>query len=572
MRLLPRGLAHRGRHVLAAGGTVTAMARDDLAWLTVQAGRKLPSAARIRLGALARRAGGVLGAWGELLLDRPEQARSRLAEVRRSGPLAAALAVHAGTPPGADAPATQRARWAWLTGDLASIEEVLEHEQVSTRLRLRLTGDLEALMGGWRPLPGAQRDWKVGHHAGEASQHRPLHVLTNSLPWTRSGYAMRTHAILTAQRDAGMAVAGMTRPAYPVSIGRVGTSDVDVVDGIPYHRCVPVGLPPGEAQRVDVWAEHLVRLAREHRATLLHSTTHYPNALAAQAAARALDLPWVHEVRGQLERTWASGRMRHGDPDPYGSERFVAWRMREAQVAAAADQVITLSEAMKTDLVERGVDGNRITVVPNGIDARLLTRDLEPVDARRLLGLPAEGLWVGAISSIVHYEGFDTLIEAVALARGQGLDVRAAIVGDGLAWPGLRDKVRHLGLDKYVVLPGRLSRTESLRWLDALDVVVVPREDHEVTRLVPPLKAVEAMGAGRPVIVTALPALAEIVSHGETGLQVPPGEAEPITEALEVMLDERRRDEFACNGRRAAAQLTWDHLCARYRGVYARAS
>jgi len=223
---------------------------------------------------------------------------------------------------------------------------------------------------------------------------------------------------------------------------------------------------------------------------------------------------------------------------------------------------------MRADLAARGVDRDRITVVSNGIDASLLARHVEPGTARRRVGLPAQGLWVGSVSSVVHYEGFDTLIEAVALARSQGLDVRAAIVGDGLAWPGLRDKVRQLGLTEHVVLPGRLPREESLRWLDALDAVVVPREDHEVTRLVPPLKIAEAMGAGRPVIASDLPALSEIVTHGETGLLFPPGDVERLAHTFTAVSDPQTRQALVTRGRDRAAGLTWASLVTGYRRAY----
>ncbi|WP_281965245.1 glycosyltransferase [Serinicoccus marinus] len=559
-------LWRRARHLGAAGVTLVAMAADDPAWLTVQAGRRIPHRLRGSVGRFATRGDSPAAhaVWGELLLDRPDQARERLARQRRSGPLSRALAVHAGAEPTGDAAGGALARWSWLVGDLERTQALVDSGQVPERLSAKLSGDLEALRPGPRPVPSvAARDWRA-----EPDRPRVVHALTNSLPWTRSGYTLRSHAVLRAQQEAGIEVAALTRPAYPVSIGRVLTADVDVVDGVPYHRCVPMVLAPGEAGRVDRWAVDLARLAREHRATHLHSTTHYPNALAAQAAARALDLPWVHEVRGQLERTWASARRRHGDTAPYDSQRFAAWRAREAQVAAEADHVLTLSEAMRADLVSRGVQDSRITVVPNGIEATLLERDVEPASARVSLGLPSEGLWVGAVSSVVHYEGLDTLVQSVALARSRGLDVRAAIVGDGLAWPTLRDTVHDLGLDDHVLLPGRLPREEALRWLDALDVAVVPRENHEVTRLVPPLKLVEAMGVGRPVIASDLPVLAEAVRDRETGLLVPPQDPRALADALEEMQDPALRQRLGAGGRGVAASLTWAALARLYTATY----
>ena len=557
----------RARHLGAAGVTVLAMAVDDPAWLTVQAGRRAPRRLRELVGRLATRTDRASAAavWGELMLDRPEQARERLSRQHRAGAFSRALAVHAGTRPEGPRADGARARWAWLVGDLEEVETLLADGQVPRRLREKLAGDVEALRPGRRPTPAVPpRDWRP-----EPSRPRVVHALTNSLPWTRSGYTLRSHAVLRAQQQAGIEVAALTRPAYPVSIGRVLTADVDVVEGVPYHRCVPTVLAPGEAGRIDRWAADLARLAHEHRATHLHSTTHYPNALAAQAAARALDLPWVHEVRGQLERTWASARRRAGDPAPYASSRYVAWRAREAELAARADHVVTLSETMRADLVARGVDPRRVSVVPNGIDASLLRRDITPERARAALGLPDAGLWVGAVSSVVHYEGLTDLVEAVALLRAQGADVRGVVVGDGVAWPGLSRRVADLGLDETFLLPGRLDRHDALQWLDALDVVVVPREDHEVTRLVPPLKLVEAMGIGRPVVASDLPPLAEIVAPGETGLLTPPQDPAALAAAIGSLLDDAdRRDDLAARARTFAAGRTWDGLAVTYRRAY----
>jgi D-inositol-3-phosphate glycosyltransferase len=261
--------------------------------------------------------------------------------------------------------------------------------------------------------------------------------------------------------------------------------------------------------------------------------------------------------------------VRHGDANPYASERFRAWRAREAELAAAADHVFTLSQVMRSDLAARGVDPSRITVVPNGIDAALLERHSTPADARRSLGLPVEGLWVGAVTSVVHYEGLSGLLDAVALARGNGVDVRAAIVGDGLAWPDLQRQVEELGLQDVVHLPGRLARPLALTWLEALDVVAVPREDYEVTRLVPPLKVAEAMGVGRPVIASNLPALAELVTHRESGLLVPPQDPAALAEALVTLAEDAAlRDRLTAAGRQVAAGLTWQELAHTYRGVY----
>lgn len=556
-----RRLTH-GAAVLAAAGS---LALDDPSWFLVQAGRTLPAPVRTRLGTVATRAGGpTVAAWGHLLMDQPGPARELLATRQRTR-LGDALALHAGLPPGA-ASASHAARWGWLTGDLETTRSAALAAR-SARQRRRALGDVAALEPGPRPVPAASRTWP-----GDGPI-RVVHVLTNSLPWTRSGYTLRSHDILSAQRAASLGVSAMTRPGYPATIGKWQSGPQDVIEGVTYHRSMPLPMHPGEAERVDQWATDLVALATREQATHLHSTTHYPTGLAAQAAAAALDLPWVHEVRGQLERTWASRRANAGDEDPYGSGRYELWRAREAEVAAAADHVVTLSGPMRDDLISRGVDPVAITVVPNGIGEEVLDLPTDAAAVRAQDGLPTDGLWVGAVTSVVHYEGLSVLLEAVALARAAGTDVRAAIVGDGLAWPELARQVRRLDLEGFVLLPGRVPRPQARRWLARLDVVAVPRQQHEVTTLVPPLKVMEALGASRPVIVSALPALTEIVQDGQTGLVVSPGDPDELARAVQrLAADASWRRALGGSGRELASRHTWPTLVRRYERIYQEVS
>lgn len=557
---LRRRISH-GCAVLAAAGS---LALDDPAWFVVQAGRTLPAPVRTRLGTVAVRSGGAtLAAWGHLMLDQPGPARDLLATDRR-GRLADALALHAGLSPSSRS-ASHATRWGWLTGDLQTTETAAAG--ASARQRRRALGDIAALRPGPRPSPPALRTWAAD------GAPRVLHVLTNSLPWTRSGYTMRSHDILTTQQTAGIAVTAMTRPGYPATIGKWRSGPQDTLDGVTYHRSMPLPMRSGEAERIDQWAADLITLATREQATHLHSTTHYPTALAARSAATSLGLPWVHEVRGQLERTWASRRANAGDVDPYRSVRYTLWRAREAEVAAAADHVVTLSGPMRADLIARGVAADRITVVPNGIGEEVLDLPVDAAGVRAQDGLASEGIWIGAVTSVVHYEGLSGLLDAVALARQAGTDVRAAIVGDGLAWPDLARQVDRLGLADVVLLPGRVHRPEARRWLARLDVVAVPRQRHEVTQLVPPLKVMEAMGAARPVIVSALPALTEIVDDGHTGLVVSPDAPEELAQAVQrLAVNEQLRQSLADAGRQQAREHTWPRLVRRYQQIYQEVS
>jgi|GEM_PF-343097 len=483
----------------------------------------------------------------------------------------------------------------------------------------------------------------------DAGEHRVLHLLTNSLPHTRSGYTLRTHAILTAQLDHGMRVEGLTRTGYPVTIGSLGAAGHDLVDGIRYSRTLPARLGRTAPERLRQQLDEAMRRADAFGPTVIHCTTNYANAVVAQALAARTGLPWVYEVRGMLEKTWAASR---ATPEARAraerSERFRLVHAREAELAATADHVVTLSNGMLEELVARGVARERITVVPNSIDASLLEGDgherdgagrladgapaivaAAPVDetiaaaspedapatpaaasaaasavraaaraARRRLGLPIEGVWLGAASSLVDYEGFDGLIRAAARLRDGGLDARILLAGDGVSRPALEALAADAGFEprRTAVFAGRLDRPAALEHVRALDCVVIPRRDLPVTRSVGPLKPIEAMALSRPVVMSDLPPLRELAlpptggagsasaaGTAERPADAPTGAASPTAllarpdDDVDLARAIRTTIEDADGGlagrleagRRLAASRTWGAAAATYASVYA---
>ncbi|WP_103064112.1 glycosyltransferase, partial [Actinomyces qiguomingii] len=356
--------------------------------------------------------------------------------------------------------------------------------------------------------------WSVRRTDGPV---RVLHVLTNSFPRTQSGYAVRSHAVLRAQRAAGTQVRAVTRIGYPVTVGMVGAAREDVVDGIEYRRLLPTRLAPTPAARLVQMTRLLAREVEAFRPQVLHTTTNFQNALVTRAVARSYGLAWVYEMRGVLEQTWVASRPADQQAEALESERFRLLRAKETEMALAADAVVVLSQVQREDLIERGVPAERIRIISNAVDDAVLEApEVGAAQARAGLGLPRDGFWVGSVSSLVDYEGFDVLLEAVARCRANGVDVRCLLVGDGVSRPGLEAHAAELGLGPQVcVLPGRVPQDEALAWYQALDLFCVPRKDTPVCRSVTPIKPFTAMALGRPVLVSDLPALREVAARGE---------------------------------------------------------
>lgn len=538
---------------------------EDPLWLAVQAARRAPEPVRrplVRALGLAP-APSAPHALGLMLAGDTARAADEAEQLlaRRDGRglrVAAEVAVAVGRPDLLDdvaAAGPARYRAAWLLGDVDSIGP---DAPAGLRAQVSL---LEPERDGARPAPAPSgKDGSGGITV--------LHHLTNSLPHTQSGYTLRSHAILVAQRAAGIPAVATTRPGYPLTIGSLGARGTDVVDGVAYRRLIPGGVASDVARRTAQETDLLTEAARAAGADVLHTTTPSANGVLARAAARRLGIPWVYEVRGLPEETWVASHGVGAARDRAASSRRRAlMQAKETELALAADAVVTLSGTMRDELVGRGVPAHHITVVPNAVPDDLLTaQHPTPEAARAALGLPA-GPAIGTVSSLVDYEGLETVVRTVATLRARGHDVTGLLVGDGVSRPALARLARELGVADHVVLPGRVPPGVALTWLAALDVVLVPRRDHQVTRLVTPLKPVEAMAVGRPVVASALPALVEAV--GGAGLHVDADDMEGWADTVGTLLDDAgRRAELVERGRAVATERTWVRNAETYRGIY----
>lgn len=531
---VPRRL---GRFLSCFTGPVAAAASAWLLGDTANASVKVRAATRSSLQSL------VLGELALTLGDR--ETASRAAQMNAHTTAGSRLA----------------ARLEWHAGNMSEAVKVAP----VGHMRDRLASELRTFQSDWTPSLIDKREESTSLRLDRADV---LFALTNSLPHTQSGYTLRSHAVLNAVRESGLSILGVNRTGYPTSVGKPVLRDRVRVDGIDYLYDVPASLGRTLERRQDQQATFLVNAARSSRAQIIHTTTHFVNGLAAQSAAVELGLPWVYEVRGSLEDTWASSREMDVS-DAQASERYRLFRAREAQVAAAADHVVTLGRTMAEDLIQRGVESSKILVAPNSVGRDILESDwcVDPSRVREELGLDTRGTWVGTAASIVDYEGLDILVDATAAAREAGSDVRLLVVGEGVELPALR--MRALALGSAAVFTGRLPPLHARKHIQALDVFAVPRKDLNVCRKITPLKPVEAGGLGRAVVLSELPALTESLPPNAY-CPVEPDSFEDLARVLTHLAANREeRERLGHAARRYVEEnRTWSSLGEAYRQMY----
>ena len=453
------------------------------------------------------------------------------------------------------------------SGAITAAHDALERavtrmpDDATARAQLEsVAGEAEVLQGSWRPPELAVRRFRP-------RRGTILHLVGHSAPHSQVGYTVRTHSVTRAQRQAGLEPHVVTRLGYPWDDGFADAGGCDELDGVLYHRLRSAGGTPAHlGHRLAATVHAAAEVVREVRPAVLHAATDYRNALVALTLGKAFRLPVVYEVRGFWEETRLAAQG-HGAVE---RECYVWHRERELECMRHADRVVTLAQVMRAELVERGVPGDAISVVPNAVDVDAFPTPQRDDELATRLGIRAGETVVGYISTFSHYEGIRFLLDAVANLRAGGAPVRCLLVGDGEERAALEAQAAALGLREHVVFTGRVPHAQVLAYYSLIDVFVVPRTADRVSQLVTPLKPYEAMATGRAVVVSRVPALVEMVEEGVTGLGFEPEDPRDLASVVGgLVTDPDRRAALGDAGREwVRSHRSWRENGLRYLELY----
>ncbi|HRO60518.1 MAG TPA: glycosyltransferase, exosortase A system-associated [Burkholderiaceae bacterium] len=395
---------------------------------------------------------------------------------------------------------------------------------------------------------------------------RILHVFDHSIP-LHSGYSFRSLAIIRAQRSLGWDTWHLTSSKH------YGASETqETVDGLLFHRSFP-----GSLRRLPVLNQwDVVRtlvprvrdLVRREKIDLIHAHSPCLNGLAALQVRKELGVPVVYEMRA----SWEDAAVDHGTTTE-ASLRYRASRALESRVLRRADQVTCICEGLRGDIVGRGVDPARVTVIPNAVDIGqfgLLTGRDAALESS--LGLQDKTV-LGFIGSFYAYEGLDLLLAALPALLEQRPNVRLLLVGGGPEETALKAQAQALGIADKTIFTGRVPHDRVPGYSSLVDAFVFPRKSMRLTEFVTPLKPLEAMAQGRVVLASDVGGHRELIVHGETGFLFRHDDVDDIGRCVSRALGDRAAlASVVANGRRFVERdRNWRVSVERYRNVYERA-
>ena len=216
-----------------------------------------------------------------------------------------------------------------------------------------------------------------------------------------------------------------------------------------------------------------------------------------------------------------------------------------------SDKIIAISDCVRQDLIESGVDPSRVVCILNGIEISQFGAGNVPKGGGVSAGVNgSEGqVMVGTVARLHPVKALDVFVEAARITLASFPNARFIIGGTGPMEDALRAKIRDLKLEPYVKMAGFVEDVPE--FLAGLDIFVLS-SDAEGLGLV----VLEAMAQGLPVVATAVGGVPEAVKDEETGFLVPPRNARLLAQSIaRLAIDPDMAARMGAAGRKRAEEL-----------------
>jgi glycosyltransferase involved in cell wall biosynthesis len=230
-------------------------------------------------------------------------------------------------------------------------------------------------------------------------------------------------------------------------------------------------------------------------------------------------------------------------------------------------RVITLSQTASEWLTQHHfVPANRLVLIRNGYDENRFPALSAPTPGESSAGLGTPR--IAYVGSFHPFQGVMLFVEMVQRLVEQGFRGEFIMVGAGPQLDEVRNRIAASHLTPHLQLRGWIPYDEVVPFLRTLDALVIPRPRMLETDTAFPLKALEAMAAGCPILGTRVRGLQEILTHGETAWLTEP-DAGALAAGLRDLLSHRSAVAAAVDrARRTAETMTWSRQSARLCQLY----
>ena len=268
-------------------------------------------------------------------------------------------------------------------------------------------------------------------------------------------------------------------------------------------------------------------------------------------------IPYVCEYNGSflwMARNWGGRKLFH--------ERLLT--RIELLNLHAADLIVVVSQPMKDELVERGIEGDKILINPNGVDPDRYSPSVDGARVREQYRLSGKTV-IGFIGTFGKWHGAEVLAEAFGILVDNypeyKRNVRLLLIGDGVNMSLVKEILNRQNIEDICILTGLIPQTEGPEHLAACDILASPHVPNPdgTPFFGSPTKLFEYMAMGKGIVASDLDQIGEVLEHGRTAWIVKPDDPGDLADGLKHLLDDQElRKSLGENARKEAIfKYTW---------------
>ncbi|MFW5870859.1 MAG: glycosyltransferase family 4 protein [Verrucomicrobiota bacterium] len=388
-------------------------------------------------------------------------------------------------------------------------------------------------------------------------------ILSESYLPQRGGTPTQIRAMVAGLRMRGFECMVVTRRVAPED------AEIELIDGVQVRRISPTGLGSSKKWRMLPAAlKTLIVLRRKYE--IIYVPGFRVIGISAVIAAGLLGKKTVFRAvsRGEMSGDFfKSGLARKSPAFKFMFSLFL--RMRRA-ILKKADRYVAISSPMRRELLEAGIEPERIADIPNGVDAELF-RPAEPDEKqflRRKLCVPPDAFVIEYTGRLVRYKGLIALIDAFTAFSRNVSQAYLLLVGDGgndihNCEEELKKRVNQAGIADRVEFSGAVENVAE--YLRLADCFLFPTEDEAFG-----ISLIEAMSCGLPVVSTDTGGIADYLEDGVNGLVVPAGDPEEFSRRIQELYDDPALREFLGSRARTTVggRFAQEFIDARYAELF----
>ncbi len=390
-----------------------------------------------------------------------------------------------------------------------------------------------------------------------------LYLTHTSIEYEQYSYTIRTQQLLeNFNKNDKYEIICATRYGYPFD-RETGYYSQDLtreieINGVKYIKLIKDKTSNFNTLNILKYLEQYIvatiNLCISKNIKIIHATTNYWNGIVATNVSKYLGIKCIYELR----ELW-NENIQLQKPEVINSDMIKMMSAQEKNIVNSVDKIIVLNKSQY-----KGNDKMEIIYDGANIDFKFKMSKNDLLDKHKL----HDRIIIGYIGTLATYEGIENILKCIKLLNND--KIMFVIIGDGPYKNSMIDYIKTNNISENVLYLGKLKYENAMEYYQIIDMCIYPKKKCELHELKSSYKLIEAMAFKKPVIVSDLKAINEIINDGQNGLICIPDNVNDLLEKIKLLINNTElMNKLGAEAQKwTKKNRNWNAICNKMTRIY----